>query len=117
MLLNSCSENLNPHNLFSKYLNSEVNILQMMGFLYIQREEAEKIIFDIQFIDCVFFSLTCPWFVVSYRYLENLKEEKVFGLSVYFFIFLGESCWCIFSAYFVCFIIWGVLSDIIWFNL
>ena len=60
MLLNSCSENLNPCNLFSKYLNSEVNILQMMGFLYIQREEAEKIIFDVQFIDCVFFSLTCP---------------------------------------------------------
>lgn len=47
MLLNSCSEKLSPRNLFSRYLNSEVNILQMMGFLYLQREEAEKILFDI----------------------------------------------------------------------
>lgn len=47
MLLNSCSEKLSPRNLFPRYLNSEVNILQMMGFLYIQREEAEKILFDV----------------------------------------------------------------------
>lgn len=61
MLLNSCSEKLSPRNLFLRYLNSEVNILlQMMGFLYIQREEAEKILFDIRFVDCVFLSLTCP---------------------------------------------------------
>ena len=60
-LLNSCSEKLSPRNLFFRYLNSEVNILlQMMGFLYIQREEAEKILFDIRFVDCVFLSLTCP---------------------------------------------------------
>ena len=60
MLLNSCSEKLNPCNLFSRCLNSEVSILQMMCFLYIQREEAEKILFDVRFVDCVFLSLTCP---------------------------------------------------------
>lgn len=75
------------HIIFSLGISTLRSILYKWWIFYtFKKRNRENILFDLQFVDCVFLSLTCPWFVGLSSYLDNLKEENVSDLSVYLYI-------------------------------